>query len=144
MQGASAVRATALQNIVCEENMAVTKTLFERIGGEEAVRATVAKLYGKILTDGLLMRFFEGIDVERLRRSQAAFVAHAFGSPDAGSVVNLRRAHQRLVADGLSDQHFDKVAQHLRDAMQELDVPEGEIIEALAIVETTRVEVLNR
>lgn len=144
MREPSVVRLVARRNIVQRGFMIEKKTLFERIGGDEAVRATVARLYGKILADATLIKFFAGIDVDRLRRSQAAFVAYAFGSPDAGSPVNLRRAHQRLVAEGLSDLHFDKVAQHLHDAMQDLGVPAGEIAEALAIVETTRAEVLNR
>jgi hemoglobin len=120
------------------------KTLFERIGGADAVRATVTRLYGKILNDASLLPFFAEIDIERLRRSQSAFVSHAFGCLHPLGAVNLRQAHKRLVAQGLSDQHFDSVARHLHDVMVELGVPQKEIAEALAVVETTRAEVLDR
>lgn len=122
-----------------------SKTLFERIGGADAVRAAVTRLYGKILNDATLLPFFADIDIERLRRSQSAFVSHAFGCPHSNDgVVNLRQAHKRLVAQGLSDEHFDSVARHLREVMEELGVPKAEIAEALAVVETTRTEILDR
>lgn len=121
-----------------------SKSLFERIGGADAVRAAVTRLYGKVLNDTTLLPFFADIDIERLRRSQSAFVSHAFGCPNVSASVNLRQVHKRLVAQGLTDQHFDSVARHLHDVMEELGVPKEEIAEALAVVETTRTEILDR
>lgn len=119
-------------------------SLYERIGGEKAVKATVIKMYDKILDDPLLAPFFENIDVEKLRLSQTAFVTYAFGGPNHYTGQSMRSAHQRAVADGLSDAHFDRVAAHLKRAMEELAVPAELIAEALAIVGTTRADVLNR
>lgn len=119
-------------------------SLYQRIGGHDAVVKTVARLYERILSDPLLIPFFENINVERLRHSQTAFVGMAFGGPREYSGANMRRAHAALVAKGLSDQHFDAVAGHLAGAMKELGVSEDLIAEALAIVETTRSDVLNR
>lgn len=119
-------------------------SLYERIGGAQAVQAAVALLYDKILSDPLLIPFFQDIDVERLRSSQSAFVSMAFGGPIQYSGANMRKAHERLVARGLSDPHFDQVALHLKSAMEDLGVPPGLIHEALSIVETTRDDVLNR
>ena len=118
--------------------------LYERIGGADAIRATVAKLYEKILGDALLVPFFENIDVERLRRSQAAFVTKALGGPAQYSGEGLRKAHRSLVARGLSDEHFDAVVRHLKAAMEELGVSEELIAEAITIVESTRSDVLNK
>ena len=119
-------------------------SLFDRIGGTTAVRMAVAKMYDKILSDEELAIFFDDIDVDALRRSQTAFVTMAFGGPDHYDGANLRRAHTRLVEQGLSDRHFDAVAGHLEDAMRELGVAESLITEALAIVESTRKDVLNQ
>ena len=124
--------------------MGQSVSLYERIGGAEAVKATVALLYDKVLSDPLLIPFFQDIDVERLRSSQSAFVSMAFGGPVQYSGANMRKAHERLVARGLSDAHFDKVASHLKSAMEDLSVPPSLITEALSIVETTRPDVLNR
>lgn len=119
-------------------------SLFEKIGGESAVKATVIRMYDKILDDPSLAPFFDDIDVERLRLSQMAFVTYAFGGASAYSGKSLRAAHWNAVSGGLSDRHFDAVAQHLQSAMEELSVPPHLIAEALAIVESTRSDVLNR
>lgn len=116
--------------------------LYERLGGKDAVTATVIKMYEKILTDDLLMPFFVNVDMARLRASQTAFVTLAFGGPNHYDGQHLRQAHAKL--NGLSDIHFDAVAGHLTAAMRELNVAEPLIAEALAIVETTRADVLNR
>jgi hypothetical protein len=44
----------------------------------------------------------------------------------------------------MSDIHFDLVATHLKAAMEELSVPANLIAEALAIVGSTRADVLNQ
>lgn len=122
----------------------MSRSLFERIGGELAVSATVLKLYSKLLDDPALAPFFEDIDVDRLRLSQSAFVTYAFGGPNHYSGKSMRVAHTSSVAKGMNDLHFDLVAGHLQAAMQELNVPEELIAEALAIVETTRADVLGK
>lgn len=122
----------------------MSKSLYERIGGEAAVSATVLKMYDKILDDPELAPFFEEINVNALRHSQAAFVTYAFGGPNHYSGNGLRSAHKNAVKHGLNDHHFDKVAGHLKAAMQELSVPEELIEEALSIVGSTRNDVLNK
>lgn len=122
----------------------MNKSLYERIGGDAAVRATVMKMYEKILSDEELAPFFEGIDVEALRRSQSAFVTYAFGGPNHYTGKNMRAAHKNAVQQGLNNRHFDLVAGHLQAAMQELSVPADLITEALAIVGSTRADVLNK
>jgi hemoglobin len=122
----------------------MSASLFERLGGEEAVTATVIKMYDKILDDRELAPFFEKIDISRLRRSQTAFVTYAFGGPNRYTGVSLRNAHSHAVSHGLSDRHFDKVAAHLKAAMQELNIPANLIAEALSIVANTRGDVLSK
>lgn len=122
----------------------MAESLFERIGGEAAVIATVAKMYDKILDDDELAPFFEDIDVDKLRLSQSAFVTYAFGGPNNYSGQSLRVAHAKAVGDGLNSHHFDLVAGHLKSAMEELEVPTDLIDEALAIVGSTRADVLNQ
>ncbi|MEQ1704994.1 MAG: group 1 truncated hemoglobin [Rickettsiales bacterium] len=122
----------------------MSKSLYERIGGEAAVKATVIKMYDKILDDQELAPFFDDIDVERLRLSQSAFVTYAFGGPNHYTGKSMRVAHARAVSNGLNDHHFDLVASHLKSAMQELKVPNELIEEALTTVASTRNDVLGK
>lgn len=118
-------------------------SLFERIGGKTAVLATVTKLYGRILEDKRLIPFFKDVDVEKLRRSQYAFVQTAFGGAKEYGGKDLRTAHAQLVKIGMNNDHFDAVAKHLEDTLIELGVPQDLRMEALLIVDSTRDEVLG-
>jgi hemoglobin len=120
------------------------KSLYERIGGAVAIKATVVKLYDKILSDDLLAPFFENVQMETLRRSQIGFITMAFGGNHQYTGGQLRQAHQPLVAKGLTDMHFNAVAGHLAASMKELGVSDDLIAEAMAIVSTTRSDVLNK
>jgi hemoglobin len=120
------------------------KSLYERIGGDAAVKAAVVKMYAKILDDDMLAPFFENSDIETLRLSQSAFVTYAFGGPNHYTGRKLRDAHAGAVSQGLSDAHFDRVAAHLEAAMHELNVPADLIVEALTIVGSTRADVLGQ
>jgi len=120
-------------------------SLFSRIGGITAVNAAVEKMYEKILQDPLLQPFFAGLDMARQRRSQAAFMVMAFGGPHHYTGADLTRAHARMVKEkGLSDQHFDAVAGHLKSALTDLKAPPALISEVLALVGTTRRAVLGK
>lgn len=121
----------------------MAKSLFERIGGEAAVKATVLKMYDKILDDDMLAPFFEDIDVDKLRLSQSAFVTYAFGGPNHYTGKRLREAHAGAVSNGMGGVHFDRVIAHLQAAMTELRVPSDLIAEALRIVNSTRADVLG-
>ena len=119
-------------------------TLFERVGGAEAVKLLVLKLYTKILQDELLNSFFVTVSVERLRASQHAFIMMALGGPNHYNGQSLRNAHKRLVEQGLSDMHFNAVKSHMADSMRELGLDSALITETMDIVETTRHDVLCR
>jgi hemoglobin len=122
----------------------INKTIFEQVGGTEAVRLLVIKLYSKILTDDLLTPYFENISVERLRASQHAFIMMALGGPNNYSGQSLRHAHQKLVENGLSDIHFNAVKTHMATSMQELGVQNDLIQQTMDLVETLRNDVLCR
>ena len=121
-----------------------SSTLYERVGGKSAVAAVVNLLYDRIIKDPLLLPFFDGIDVRRQKSKQVAFLSTVFGGPTRYSGEDLRQAHGHLVARGLSDQHFDAIADHLQSTLEELSVPATLVEEIMAIVESTRNDVLNR
>lgn len=123
----------------------MTASLYERIGGENAVVAAVDIFYAKVMADDLTRPFFERLDMAAQSRKQVAFMAWAFGGPNKYKGRDLRVAHAKLVEkDGLGDVHFDAVARHLRETLVELGVAPNLIEEALAIVASTRTEVLGR
>lgn len=119
-------------------------SLFEKIGGRDAVNAAVDVFYKKVLGDQRISKFFEGIDMNSQRRKQILFLTYAFGGPNNYDGKNMRAAHAKLVTMGLNDTHFNAVLENLAATLKELGVPDELIKEAAAIAESTRHDVLGR
>ncbi len=120
-------------------------SLYERLGGETALMAAVDVFYGKVLSDELTRPFFEALDMPSQTRKQVAFMSWAFGGPNEYKGRDLRTSHAALVRDkGLTDAHFDAIARHLEATLRELEIEDELIKEALAIVASTRAQVLGR
>ena len=119
-------------------------TLYQQLGGQAAVDAAVDAFYRKVLADGRINFFFEGIDMNRQIAMQKALLTMAFGGPHNYTGAGLRRGHQHLVARGLNDSHFDAVIELLGESLAELGVPPALIARVATIAESTRNDVLNR
>ena len=119
-------------------------SLFERIGGKEAVNAAVDVFYKKVLADERINKFFDGIDMDAQRRKQIMFLTYAFGGPNNYDGKSMRDAHAKLVEQGLNDSHFDAVVENLGATLKELGVADELIQEAAGIAETTRTDILGK
>jgi hemoglobin len=109
-------------------------TAYERLGGEAGVNALMDGLYVRALADPLLSPFLAGVDIDRLKSKQFAFISQATGGPDsyAGSVP---QAHARL---RIESRHFDAFAQHMRAALYDLGAEDALITELMSMVEAVR------
>lgn len=120
-------------------------TLFDKIGGEDAINAAVDKFYEKVLADDRIKHFFTSVDIKRLSKHQKRFLTYAFGGIPNYPGKTMRAAHKRLVEEmGLSDEHFDAVLENIGATLKELGIPDELIFEASGIAESTRNDVLNR
>ena len=126
--------------------MTTTSSLYERIGGHDALVVVVEDFYDKVLDDPALTPWFDGVDMGGQKTAFAAFVKWALGGEEDAlwHGRSLRQAHAGLVARGLSDAQFDAVVGHLAATMAEHGVSMDIINEVGAWAETVRDEVLNR
>ena len=118
--------------------------LFARIGGDPAVDVVVDSFYSRVLADPRISKFFENTDMDHLKKMQKQFFAKAFGGPDPYTGADIRKAHERLVAEGLNDSHFGIVAEHLHGVLKDFQVDPPIIDEIMEIVGSTKDDVLNR
>lgn len=123
------------------------KTLYEKLGGKEAVDIAVDRFYEKVLHDDRVKHFFADTDMKKQKNHQKAFMTYAFGGSDTFSGRDMREAHKDLVKNmGLTDVHFDAIAENLVKTLQELEVSGDIIDEVVTIVGSIqhRNDVLNR
>lgn len=117
--------------------------LYERIGGEAAITATVGMFYDRIMGDETLAPFFADLDMDKQISKQIGFMTMVFGGPHDYTGQDMRVAHARLISRGLAADHFLAVAGHLEATLLALSVPRDLIDEAMTIVGSTKSEVLN-
>ena len=120
------------------------ESLYERLGGEAAITATVGMFYDRIMGDEKLAPFFADLDMDKQINKQIAFMTMAFGGPHDYTGRDLRTAHAGLVKKGLNEEHFAGVAGHLKGTLETLSVPAELIDEVMTIVGGTMKDVLNQ
>jgi hemoglobin len=119
-------------------------TLFETLGGQEAVNAAVDIFYRKVLGDDNVNYFFEGVDMDKQIQKQKGFLTMVFGGPNNYNGKNMREGHRHLVAKGLNDSHVDSIIGHLGSTLKELGAKDEDIAKVAAIANSVRDDVLDR
>ncbi|MBI3646375.1 MAG: PAS domain S-box protein [Acidobacteriales bacterium] len=119
---------------------AAVATIYETIGGENAVRAAVEGMYVRILGDVVLRPFFAGVNMKRLKEQQVAFFSQALGGPARYKGPGMRELHAGL---HIEQRHFDRVAQHLVASLKSLHVDDTAIDEIVALVQALAAEIVN-
>jgi hemoglobin len=122
----------------------MSKTLYERLGGQDAVNAAVDIFYRKVLADDRVNYFFDGVDMEKQINKQKGFLTMVFGGPNNYSGKNMREGHRHLVKRGLDDSHVDAIIELLGGTLKELGVADADITEVAAIANSVRDDVLDR
>ena len=109
-------------------------TLFEKLGGAEAVDIAVDRFYERVLQDDRIKHFFASTDMKKQREHQKAFLTYAFGGTDKYSGAQMREAHIDLVENqGLNSDHFDAVAEDLMITLKEMGVSDDLLAEVAAV-----------
>lgn len=115
-------------------------TLYEKLGGKEAVDAAVEIFYGKVLADDRIKQFFDTVDMQKQRGKQKAFLAMAFGGPTNYTGKDMREGHKHM---NLTEEHFTAVAENLAATLTEMGVAQELIDQVMAVAASTHDDVLN-
>jgi hemoglobin len=115
-------------------------SIYDRLGGHDAVELAVERLFDRLVADPDLAPYFAALDVKRHRRHVRPFIAAAVGGPDIYRGRDMRAAHAGL---GITDAHFDRVVEHLVSVLTGLGVDDGLIGEVGATLEPLRAVVVQ-
>jgi hemoglobin len=113
---------------------------YEVVGGGPAVSAVVNDFYERVLRDPKLVRYFDGVDLPRLKRHQVLLVTQVLGGPNGYDGRPLDEAHDGL---GITSDEFALVVGHLAAAMKDAGVPDDIIARAGAAVAATEPDIVE-
>ncbi len=119
----------------------LTTSLYDKMGGESAIKEMVDDFYRDVLADDTVSHFFTHTDMEKQRRHQTAFISYALGGPKQYSGRSMEKAHEGL---NLQPEHFDAIVKHLRDALTARGASEEDIQAALGKVATLKETILYK
>ncbi|STX81288.1 myoglobin-like protein [Legionella busanensis] len=122
----------------------MSKTLFERLGGQNAVNIAVDIFYRKMLTDDRVRHFFDDVDIEKQIIKQKGFLTMVFGGPNYYEGKDMREGHRHLIKRGLNDTHVEIVIEHLGETLREIGANEEDIQKVASIANSVRDDVLDR
>ncbi|MCB9540631.1 MAG: group 1 truncated hemoglobin [Myxococcales bacterium] len=99
---------------------------YERLGGDDALRAILADFYDRVFADPMIGFMFQGLDKARLVELERQFTARVMGADVAYEGRGMRAAHAR---HPVTRGHFRRRLVLLRQTLEDHDVA-PEIIEA--------------
>jgi len=119
-------------------------SLYDLIGGRQAVHAVVESFYHKVLADPALQHFFDGMDVPHQIGVQSMFISMLLGGRVVYSGKDMGAAHAAARERGLDDSHFDAFLAHFRATLEEAGVLPDRRDKILALLEGRRDAILGR
>ncbi|RBW68354.1 group I truncated hemoglobin [Bacillus taeanensis] len=117
------------------------ETLYEKFGREEAIAKVVDYFYELVLTDDTVNRFFQETDMEKQRKHQTKFISFALGGPNQYSGKSMAKAHEGM---NIQPEHFQAIAQHLKEALLHFGVDEADVNMVLASISELKDDVLYK
>jgi hemoglobin len=117
-----------------------TDSIYDRIGGHEALEVVVEDFYCRVLDDDHLSGFFAGTNMNRLKGKQVEFFAAALGGPEPYTGPPMKHVHK---GRGITMDHFNLVAGHLTDSLTAAGVPETTIAEILGAIAPLAAEIAS-
>jgi hemoglobin len=121
--------------------MAKEKTLYERLGGKEAITAVVDDFVKRVAADSQINRFFAATDIPKFKANLVDQICEASGGPCKYKGKDMKSAHKGM---GITNAHFDALGNDLVASLNHFKVPEKEKSELLAVLGPMRKDIVER
>lgn len=122
----------------------MTATLYERLGGYNAIVAVADSLMGRMGKDTRLARYFAGHGEDskrRLRQLQVDMVCEATGGPCYYAGRDMKTVHKGMGIDGAD---WQALIGHMVGVMDSFKVPDGEQKELLGLLNSLKRDILEK
>jgi hemoglobin len=115
-------------------------SLYERLGGLEAITAVVDSFVARCAGDDRINRKFERSDIPRLKKMLVDQVCEATGGPCTYTGREMQETHAGM---GVTAGEFDGLVEDLVATLDEFDVPKAEQEELLGLLAPMRGDVVE-
>jgi len=119
------------------------KSLYERLGGYDAISAVVDDFASKLFDDPRIAHFFRGMGDdtrEQFRQKNKNLVCNVTGGPCKVISRSAKTIHAGL---GITEEEFNIVVDHLVQTLDKFKVPAAEKAELLAIIGSLKPDIVE-
>jgi hemoglobin len=118
----------------------VSRSLFERLGGKDAIIAVVDAFVARGAADGRINGKFVRTDIARLKANLVDQVCEATGGPCTYSGRDMRTTHDQMAVTG---GEFDALVEDLVATLDQFGVGETEKSELLSALAPMRADIVE-
>lgn len=105
---------------------AADPSLYERIGGDDAIGAVVEDFYARVLSDPELAPFFGHTEMAKLTHMQHEFFSAALGGPVEYSGMALGDVH---AGRGIQPRHVARFLEHMVEVLRDRGLDDEDVQE---------------
>lgn len=116
------------------------KSLYERLGGMDAIKAVVHQFVLNVAADDRINGYFAGVDIPNLERLLVEQLCQGTGGPCQYTGRSMKETHMGM---GLSDADFNALVEDLIAALNQFNVPAQEQQELLALLGPMRSDIVE-
>lgn len=127
-----------------QEPMMKQKSLYDRLGGYNAIAAVTDDFVGRLIADKQFERFFAGHSNDskkRIRQHIVDQLCAAAGGPCVYTGRTMKDSHAGL---GITDAEWDAAARHLVATLDKFKVGEPEKKDLLAFVSSLKADIVDK
>jgi hemoglobin len=121
--------------------VAAPKSLYDRLGGEAAIKAVVDEFVANVAADTRINKWFANTDIDRLKGNLVNQIGQASGGPQVYTGRDMKTAHAGM---GIDDPAFDALVEDLVKALDKFSVPQQEKDELLAVLGPMRSDIVEK
>jgi hemoglobin len=125
-------------------SQAQSATLYQRLGGYDALAAVTDDFLGRLIGDPQLSRFFTGFSTDskvRIRQHIVDFLCAATGGPCKYAGRDMKTAHTGL---NITEADWNTTVKHLTATLDKFNVPEKEKSEVLQAIGSQKADIVGR
>jgi hemoglobin len=109
------------------------QTLYERVGGKQAIAELIHEFYNRVIADPELKPFFKNTSMDKLRRMQREFFSAALDGPITYTGKPLGYVHH---GRGITKHHFALYVGHLIHTLQGRDFNDQDVQDIISRINT--------
>lgn len=116
-------------------------SLYDRLGGKEAITAVVDALSANVAADGRINQRFANANIKRFKAQMVDLLCQASGGPCVYKGMDMQTVHKGMK---ITEAEFMAVAENAAKTLDSFKVPAAEKNEVMSLLASMKGDIVNR